>query len=87
VAFTPRESTYNRLAIVWGVTPLRFPTLDSTDAMIEEAARLLLERGMVRSGDSLAMAAGIPPNQQASTNLLKLHVVGSEANGIPGSGA
>jgi pyruvate kinase len=87
VAFTPQESTYHRLAIVWGVTPLRFPTLDSTDAMIEEAARLLLERGMVEPGDSLAMAAGIPPNQQASTNLLKLHVVGSGANGIPGSGA
>lgn len=24
VAFTPHEPTYNRLAMVWGVTPLRF---------------------------------------------------------------
>ncbi len=85
IAFTPREATFNRLALVWGVTPMHFPTLDSTDAMIEEAGRRLLERGMVAPGDWLAMAAGIPPNQQASTNLLKLHIVGSDANGIPGS--
>jgi len=85
VAFTPQEATFNRLALVWGVTPLRFPTLESTDEMIEEAERQLLERGMVKAGDWMAMAAGIPPNQQASTNLLKLHVVGSGSDGLPGS--
>lgn len=85
VAFTPQEATFNRLALVWGVTPMRFPTLESTDAMIEEAERRLLERGMVEPEDWLAMAAGIPPNQQASTNLLKLHVVGSGSDGLPGS--
>ena len=85
VAFTPHEPTFNRLAMVWGVTPLRFPTLESTDEMIEEAGRRLLDRGMVEPGDSIAMAAGIPPNQQASTNLLKLHVVGAGSGGLSGS--
>ena len=84
IAFTPHESTFNRLALVWGVTPLRFPILDSTDTMIEEAGRRLLERGLVEPGDWVAMAAGIPPNQQASTNLLKLHVIGSGSTGAPG---
>lgn len=83
VAFTPHENTFNRLAMVWGVTPMRFPQLSSTDEMIEEAARLLLERGMVQAGDSVVMAAGIPPNQMASTNLLKLHVVGDQVDGLP----
>ena len=86
VAFTPHEQTFNRLSLAWGVTPLRFPTLESTDEMIEEAGRLLLERGMVKPGDWVAMAAGIPPNQLASTNLLKLHVIGSGSEGLPGSG-
>jgi len=87
IAFSPRETTFNRLALVWGVTPMRFPTLDSTDAMVEEAGRTLLERGMVQPGDWVAMVAGIPPNQQASTNLLKLHVIGSGSDGLPGSTA
>jgi len=85
IAFTPQESTFNQLAAVWGVTPLLFPILDSTDEMIQEAERQLLERGMVKAGDWMAMAAGIPPNQQASTNLLKLHVVGAGSDGLPGS--
>ena len=78
VAFTPHRTIRDRLAIVWGVTPLMFPRLGSTDEMIAEAERILLEMGLVARGEPVAMAAGIPPNQQASTNLLKLHVFGAE---------
>lgn len=87
VAFTPRPETYQRLAMVWGVTPMRFPTLESTDEMIEGAGTRLLDRGVVEKGEWVVMAAGIPPNQQASTNLLKLHVIGSGSAGLPGSPA
>ncbi len=85
IAFTPQEATFNRLALVWGVTPMRFSILNSTDAMITEAAKILLDRELVALGDWLPMVAGTPPNQQASTNLLKLHVVGSASDGLPGS--
>ena len=85
VAFTPHEPTYNRCALLWGVTPLRFPTLSSTDKMITEASSRLLARGMVEPGDWVAMIAGIPPNQRASTNLLKLHIVGADSAGLPGA--
>ncbi|MCB2224074.1 MAG: pyruvate kinase [Actinobacteria bacterium] len=76
VAFTPDESTYRRMALLWGVTPLRFERLDSTDEMMAAADRMLLERGMVAEGEWVAMTAGVPPNQRASTNLLKMHVAG-----------
>ena len=75
VAFTPSADTYHRLAIVWGVTPLLFPRYASTDEMISRSERVLLDKGLVAPGEWVAMIAGIPPNQQASTNLLKLHVV------------
>src|SRR3990170_4337770 len=75
VAFTPSESNFRRLAAVWGVTPLLFPRYASTDEMISHAEKVLLQRGMVTAGEWVAMVAGIPPNQQSSTNLLKLHVV------------
>lgn len=76
VAFTPSETTYRRLAVVWGVTPLLFPRYGSTDEMIARSESVLLGRDLVAPGESVAMVAGIPPNQQSSTNLLKLHVVG-----------
>jgi pyruvate kinase len=83
VAFTPNRAIRDRLSMVWGVTPLLFPRRESTDEMIEEAEQVLLALGLVSEGESVAMAAGIPPNQQASTNLLKLHVIGSGAVGYP----
>lgn len=76
-AYTPHEGTYRRMALYSGVTPLRFGAVDSTDLMIAYAERNLLEQGIVKRGDGIVMAAGIPPNQAATTNLMKLHSVGS----------
>lgn len=76
VAVTPIEETYRQLAVVWGVTPVLAPRYASTDEMIAAAEIVLLDRGLARPGEWVAMVAGIPPNQRASTNLLKLHVVG-----------
>jgi pyruvate kinase len=52
--------------------------------MIQYAEQNLLAAGMVKPGDGVVMAAGIPPNQSASTNLMKLHSVGSSTVGVPG---
>ncbi|MCP4309023.1 MAG: pyruvate kinase [bacterium] len=76
-AYTPHEGTYRRMALYSGVTPLRFEAVDSTDLMIEYAEESLLELGMVEAGDGVVMAAGSPPNQAATTNLMKLHSIGS----------
>ncbi|MCJ7726577.1 MAG: pyruvate kinase, partial [Acidimicrobiia bacterium] len=77
VAFTPDEHTYRQMALMWGVTPLMFRRLESTDEMISSAERVLREAGIVHDGEWVAMTAGIPPNRRASTNILKLHVIGS----------
>ena len=76
IAFTPHPETYRQMAVMWGVEPEMFPRLDSTDEMIATAERILVERGIASPGERVAMSAGIPPNQRASTNLLKLHVIG-----------
>ncbi|HSQ38374.1 MAG TPA: pyruvate kinase alpha/beta domain-containing protein, partial [Acidimicrobiia bacterium] len=82
LAFTPRAETYRRMAVLWGVTPLALPRRSSTDEMIDAAERMLLERGLGARGEGVAMAAGVPPNQDAATNLLKLHTVGESASGV-----
>jgi pyruvate kinase len=77
VAYTPHEGTYRRMALYAGVTALRFGAVDSTDLMIDYAERNLLELGMVKAGEGVVMVAGVPPNQAATTNLMKLHSIGS----------
>jgi pyruvate kinase len=76
IGFTPNPRTLRRMAIMWGVEPQEFGRLESTDEMIAHAERVLVELGIVEHGDRVAMAAGIPPNRRASTNLLKLHSIG-----------
>ncbi len=76
-AFTPSVATYRRMAIYGGVTPMLVDRVRSTDEMIAAAESELLRLGLVREGEGLVMVAGIPPNQRASTNIMKLHVVGS----------
>jgi pyruvate kinase len=76
-AYTPHMGTYRRMALYSGVTPLRFGAVDSTDLMISHAESNLLELGIVQPGDGVVMAAGVPPNQAATTNLMKLHSIGS----------
>jgi pyruvate kinase len=75
VAFTPEERTFRRMALFWGVQPVMFHRLGSTDEMVREASRHLVELGICRPGDAVVIVAGVPPNQRHSTNLMKLHVV------------
>lgn len=83
-AFTALPATYRAMSILGGVTPLMFEREDSTDEMISRAERHLLDAGIVAPGEGLVMVAGIPPNQRASTNIMKLHEVGSTVSGVPG---
>ena len=76
MAFTPEPATLQRMALYWGVNPISFVRLDHTDVMISTAEQALLHMDTCTAGEGVVMVAGIPPNQQASTNLMKLHIVG-----------
>jgi pyruvate kinase len=82
-AFTPSIETYRRMALYAGVRPMMFDRVTSTDEMMADAERILIERGLAEEGEAVIMAAGVPPNQQASTNLIKIHVVGTAFGGGP----
>ncbi len=76
VAFTPNQATRRRLALYWGVHPHDFVRKIYTDDEIATAAAMLLEEGIAELGETIVMVAGVPPNFQASTNLVKVHRIG-----------
>ncbi|HSJ71774.1 MAG TPA: pyruvate kinase [Acidimicrobiia bacterium] len=76
-AFTPFVETYRRMAAYGGIRPMLLDRVHSTDDMIAAAEKRLLEDRLVERGEGVVMVAGVPPNQQSSTNLMKLHVIGS----------
>ena len=82
VAFSPNPVTRNRMSLFWGVTPHDFEREIYTDNEIASASRILQAEGLVQLGDTLVMVAGVPPNIRASTNLLKVHIVGELSGGL-----
>jgi pyruvate kinase len=81
MAFSAVDDTVRRMALYRGVTPLGCERFESTDDMIEMADRYLVEGGLCPKGTGVVVVAGTPPNRSASTNLLKLHSLGSARPG------
>lgn len=82
VAFSPNEKTLRLMAVFWGVTPHPFERRTYTDEELASAATYLEQDGLAKPGDRVVMVAGVPPNQKASTNLVKVHVVGELSGGL-----
>lgn len=81
VAFTPNDTTRRRMALFWGIQPHAFERRTYTDQELAAAAEILESEGMAVSGETVVMVAGVPPNFQASTNLVKVHHIGE----VPGA--
>jgi pyruvate kinase len=81
-AFTPQPSTFQSLALYWGVIPIRFqtssPTGDSVFIDIDHAA---LENNLFERGDRVVITLGWPLKASTSVNLLKLHKIGETLRG------
>lgn len=76
LAFTPLESTRNRLALSWGIEAFLVPQVSHTDAMVLQVDRMLLEMSRCRRGDLVVIVAGSPPGIPGSTNAMRVHRIG-----------
>ena len=77
-ALSPVDVTVNRLNLLWGTTPIRCPKVNTTEAMVECAEKLLEKGGYVRPREVIAIVAGTR-TKSGSTNFLRLHVMGENA--------
>ena len=84
VAFSPNPKTRRRMALYWGVIPHQFERRNYTDDEIAAAASILEAEGVAKEGETVVMVAGVPPNFQASTNLVKVHRIGELSGGLGG---
>src|SRR5581483_10878122 len=75
-AITPSPTVARQLAVNYGVVPLLAPHVGSTDEMLSQMDRLLMDRALVRAGESVVFVAGQPIGRAGTTNLMKLHRVG-----------
>ncbi|WP_338676066.1 pyruvate kinase [Streptomyces sp. SCSIO 30461] len=83
LAFTPDPATRSRLNLTWGVETFLVPQAASTDAMVDQVDEELLRIGRCVKGDIVVITAGSPPGVSGSTNLVRVHHVGTDDT--PGS--
>lgn len=72
IAVTTENQTLRRLALNWGVTPVKGNIASSTDEMFDNAMKGGLDSGLVKEGDLVVITAGIPLGRSGSTNLVKI---------------
>lgn len=76
IAVTPDEKVMRRLALGWGVIPVKGADADTTDAMFENAVQGAMNTGILSLGDTVVITAGVPIGRAGTTNLMKIHHIG-----------
>ncbi|MGY1607061.1 MULTISPECIES: pyruvate kinase [unclassified Geodermatophilus] len=79
LAFTVDARVRSQLALSWGVETFLVPSVEHTDDMVDQVDFSLLSIGRLRVGDRVVVVAGSPPNTVGSTNLIRVHEVGTDS--------
>jgi len=74
VAVTHDDRVYRRLALWWGVVPLKSEFVENTDDLLAAGEERLKARGLVQKGDTILMLSG-HSRAAAATNMLRVHTV------------
>ena len=75
-AMTPHDTTARQLSVNYGVIAVLAPDVSSTDEMLAQMDRVMVEGGYLQKGQLVVFLAGQPVGRPGTTNLMKLHRVG-----------
>jgi len=78
LAFTAVPEVRNQLALTWGTETFIVPKIQTTDGMIRQVDKSLLQLGRYKRGDLVVIVAGAPPGTVGSTNMIHVHRIGED---------
>src|SRR5262245_42211617 len=73
-AITYNEEVFRRLALWWGVIPVKSDFAKTTDEMIVKGEALLKQKGLAAAGDRVLMLGGMT-HTAGATNMIRIHTV------------
>ena len=90
LAVTPTTLVRRQLALYGGVRSLKVAIQGSTEAQITSVEAAVLDSGLLKRGDVVVITMGSPLSTTGTTNLLKIHRLGTgdfyQFNGRPSGG-
>jgi len=74
-ALSPGRETVRRCALMWGVEAASIPRRETTEALIADAARRVVELGWCKRGQRVGITAGLPSGRPGTTSLIQIQTV------------
>ena len=78
IATTNCDKVMRRLALTWGVYPVKAGQASNTDEVIENSIEAAKEANYINNGELVVVTAGVPVGVSGTTNLIKVHVISEE---------
>jgi pyruvate kinase len=78
IACTSKEQTYRQLSLSWGIIPLLIEEKEELRELFEEAIKAVESESYASEGDIVVLTAGVPLGTSGTTNLLKVHCIGTQ---------
>ncbi len=75
VCMTADETTFRRLALIWGVTPVMIGPSATTEELLDRVEGTLIEKNLASPGEHVLITMAVPVGSGASTNVLKIHQI------------
>lgn len=78
IAVTHIKPVLNKLELVWGIQTLAIDPYHSSDEAMQQIEQMLLEYGLVKTGDRVVLTLGVPVLERGKTNALRVYTIGRE---------
>jgi len=83
IAVTDQMDVLNRLELIWGIQTLSINSYNSVEDVVGQIEQLLVDYGLVKTGDKIILTLGQPVPENAKTNALIVHQVAAEKSLSP----
>src|SRR5690349_1110471 len=74
-ALSPGKETVRRCGLMWGVRAASIKRHETTEALIADAARRVVELGWCEPGQRVGITAGLPSGRPGTTSLVQIQVL------------
>lgn len=74
-ALSPGRETVRRCGLMWGVQAASMPRHETTEALIADSARRVVELGWCEPGQRVGITAGLPSGRPGTTSLIQIQVL------------
>jgi pyruvate kinase len=74
-ALSPGKETVRRCGLMWGVQAASMKRHETTEALIADAARRVVELGWCSKGQRVGITAGLPSGRPGTTSLFQIQVL------------